>query len=60
MMELTSEQKFTLEMLCGENCLTWIVAGQDYYCIPRYCKKLYQYVVAEGLNPEFFDLVGGC
>jgi hypothetical protein len=56
---LSGEQMFTLEEVCAKNCLTWVVAGPDFYCIPRYCKKLYQYAVNEGLNPEFFGLVGG-
>jgi len=57
---LTSEQLFTMEELCARKCLSWVVAGPDFYCIPGLCEKLYGYMVEEGFNPEFFGLVGGC
>jgi hypothetical protein len=55
-----NEQKDIIDELCSRNCLTWAAAGNDFYCIPRYCKNLFRYAKESDIDPDSLGLVGGC
>ena len=49
-----------INKLCEENCFMAPYNSDDYYCVPKYCQKLFDIAKEAGYDPQQLGLEGGC